>query len=206
MRTAAAAPSEVCEELPAVTVPCAWKAGLSWARASAEVSARGPSSAENTSFMDGLAGLCSGRGGGDGDRNEFFVEAAGGLRGDGFLVAREGEGVLIVAGDAVAAGDALGGEAHGEQRGGVVGGEPWIGAGLVAAHGDEAHGFDAAGDDDLRAAGADALIGKRNGLKARGAEAVDGDAGNFDRQARRAERPCGRCSSPARLPAARSRG
>ena len=44
MTTAAAAPSEVWEELPAVTVPLAWKTGLSLARASREVSARGPSS------------------------------------------------------------------------------------------------------------------------------------------------------------------
>ena len=61
MSTAAAAPSEVCEELPAVTVPCAWKAGLSWASASAEVSARGPSSAVKARSTTGLAGLCSGR-------------------------------------------------------------------------------------------------------------------------------------------------
>jgi len=44
MRIAAAAPSEVCEAFPAVTVPWVWKAGLSLARASREVSARGPSS------------------------------------------------------------------------------------------------------------------------------------------------------------------
>jgi hypothetical protein len=38
-----------------VTVPCAWNAGLSLARASAEVSARGPSSAEKIfSEIDGL--------------------------------------------------------------------------------------------------------------------------------------------------------
>ena len=41
---AAAAPSLVCEELPAVTVPWAWKTGFNFARASREVSARGPSS------------------------------------------------------------------------------------------------------------------------------------------------------------------
>ena len=53
--TAAAAPSEVCDELPAVTVPLAWKAGLSLASASSEVSARGPSSTLNSIF--GLAEL-----------------------------------------------------------------------------------------------------------------------------------------------------
>ena len=47
----------------------------------------------------------------------------------------------------------------------------------------QAHGFGAAGDDDARDAGADALIGDGDGLKARGAEAVDGGAGDFDGQA-----------------------
>jgi hypothetical protein len=40
----AAAPSLVCDELPAVTVPCAWNAGFSDASAVNEVSRRGPSS------------------------------------------------------------------------------------------------------------------------------------------------------------------
>ncbi len=78
------------------------------------------------------------------------------------------------------AGDALGGEAHGEQRGRIVLGEPGIGAGLVAAHGNQAHGFCAAGDDDAAGAGANAHVGLRNGFETGGAEAVDGGAGNFD--------------------------
>ena len=40
--TAAAAPSDICEEFPAVTVPFTWNAGFSASRASSEVSARGP--------------------------------------------------------------------------------------------------------------------------------------------------------------------
>ena len=124
-------------------------------------------------------------------RNEFIGKAAGGLRGQGLLMARESEGVLIFAGDTVVAGDALGGEAHGEQRGRVVLGEPGIGAGLEAAQGEQAHGFDAAGHDDAVAAGADAQIGHGNGLKAGGAEAIDGDAGNFDRQAGAQSGPAG---------------
>ena len=40
----AAAPSLVCDELPAVTLPAAWNAGRSFASASADVSRRGPSS------------------------------------------------------------------------------------------------------------------------------------------------------------------
>ena len=43
--TTAPAPSEVCELLPAVTLPFAAKAGRSLASTSREVSARGPSSA-----------------------------------------------------------------------------------------------------------------------------------------------------------------
>ena len=44
MTTTAAAPSLVCDELPAVTEPLAWNAGLSFASASSDVSRRGPSS------------------------------------------------------------------------------------------------------------------------------------------------------------------
>ncbi len=44
MTIAAAAPSDICDELPAVTVPLTWNAGFSAASASIEVSARGPSS------------------------------------------------------------------------------------------------------------------------------------------------------------------
>jgi hypothetical protein len=68
-----------------VTVPCAWKAGLSLARASAEVSARGPSSAEKTvSVTTGLPAFRAGNGGGDRHRNQLIGEASGGLRGEAF--------------------------------------------------------------------------------------------------------------------------
>ena len=42
--TVAAAPSDICEELPAVIVPLIWNAAFNFPRASAEVSRRGPSS------------------------------------------------------------------------------------------------------------------------------------------------------------------
>jgi hypothetical protein len=113
------------------------------------------------------------------------------LRGAGFLMAGQGEGVLVFAGDLVVAGDAFGGEAHGEQGGGVVLGHPGIGAGLEAAKREQAHGFDATGDDDAVIAGADALIGDSDGFKAGGTEAVDGSAGDFDRQARAQDGPAG---------------
>ena len=47
MTIAAAAPSLICELFPAVVVPRAWNAGLSFANASSDVSARGPSSISN---------------------------------------------------------------------------------------------------------------------------------------------------------------
>jgi hypothetical protein len=48
MTTTAAAPSLVCDELPAVTEPLAWNAGFSFASASSDVSRRGPSSTART--------------------------------------------------------------------------------------------------------------------------------------------------------------
>ena len=117
------------------------------------MSARGPSSAANSvSVDDRLARLCAGNRSGHRNRNQLIVETSCGLRGQGFLVAGEGKGVLILARDLVVARNALGGQAHGEQRGGIVLGHPRIGAGLEAAHGNQAHGFRAAGDDDTRAA------------------------------------------------------
>ncbi len=44
--------------------------------------------------------------------------------------------------------------------------------------------FGAARDDDLRAAGTDAVGGHGDGLQSRGAEAIDGDAGHRIGQAR----------------------
>ena len=49
--TTAAAPSLICDELPAVTVPLTWNAGRSFASASTDVSRRGPSSAEITTSV-----------------------------------------------------------------------------------------------------------------------------------------------------------
>ena len=48
MTTDAAAPSLICELFPAVVVPRTWKAGFSFAKASSDVSERGPSSISNT--------------------------------------------------------------------------------------------------------------------------------------------------------------
>ncbi len=83
------------------------------------------------------------------------------------LVAVEGKGVLIFARNLVVAGDTLGGQPHGEQRGRIMLGHPWIGARLETAEGKQAHRFHAAGDDNPVAARPDALIGNRNRFKPR---------------------------------------
>jgi hypothetical protein len=62
-------------------------------------------------------------------------------------------------------------------------GQPGIGVGLEAAHGDQAHGLGAAGQHHAVSAAADAQIGQGDGFKTGGAKAVYGDAGNLHRQA-----------------------
>ena len=101
----------------------------------------------------------------------------------GFVVAAQGEGVGLFAGDVVVPGDALGGEAHGEVRVGVVLHQPGVGADFVAPHGDHAHGFGSAGDDDFSTASADAFGGHGDGLQAGGAEAVNRHGRGGDGQA-----------------------
>ena len=55
-------------------------------------------------------------------------------------------------------------------------GEVGVGAGQVAAHGHEGHGFHAAAHGDVGPARHDAHGAQGDGLEARGAEAVDGGA------------------------------
>ena len=113
MTSAAAAPSLVCEELPAVTVPFAWKTGFSFASASSEVSARGPSSLSKiVSVWTGFGRRRSGP--------RFPLSPARSRRRNGLracalqrvLMAAVSEGVGIFARDAVLALDLLGGQAH----------------------------------------------------------------------------------------------
>ena len=118
----------------------------------------------------------------------------------GPLVAAQGEGVLVLAGDAVALGDVLAGLAHGLGRvalrharvdhppaeRGVV--QRPLAAGQAALGlrqhpGRAAHGLDAPGEVDLALAEPDRARCLVDRLEARGAEAVDGDAGDLDRQA-----------------------
>ena len=172
MTSAAAAPSLVCDELPAVTVPCAWNTGFSLASASSDVSARGPSSRSNTERS-----TLAGRNVLHFDGHDLIVEVSLRLRAQRVLMAAQGEGVGIFARDAVLAVHALRGQPHGQVDLRPILHEPGIGRGLQSAARHQRHGFAAARDHDIGAAGADAFRRHRDGLQAGTAEAVDGHAG-----------------------------
>ena len=102
--TTQAAPSLICEELPAVTVPPSRNTGRSLASFSSVVSGRGPSSACT------VTGSPFGCGTGTGTISSSKRPASGGR--DRAPVALERELVLVGARDAVALGDVLGRLAH----------------------------------------------------------------------------------------------
>src|SRR5690348_10267137 len=118
----------------------------------------------------------------DFDGDNFDLEFSGGDGGEGLLMALEGKFVGLFARDAVFFGEIFGGEAHAEVGVGIMVHEPRIGRNFVAAHGNHAHGFGAAGENDFGLSGDDAFGGYGDGLQAGGAEAVDGHGGGFDGQ------------------------
>ena len=180
--TSAAAPSLIPLAFPAVTVPPARKAGLSAASCSTVVSGRGCSSRDDVA-----------------DRDELVVEAArlGGC-GPACLRAR-GERVLVLARDAVALGHVLAGLAHRLEREHRLHArireapaEHRVVDDLVAArerlvrlrHRERraAHRLDAAGDEEVAVTRGDRVTRGDDGREARGAEPVDGHAGDGLRQ------------------------
>ena len=187
-----AAPSLRVEALPAVTVPPSRKTGRSFASFSAEASGRGPSSASTRTVSRPLRRL---------DRDDLLGQLARLGRGDGALVAAQGEGVLVLAADPVALGDVLAGLAH------RLGGDAELGhprvdhppaegrvvhrlraagegaLGLLDHPGRPAHRLDPAGQVEVALAGLDRPGGAVDRLQAGGAEAVDGRAGHALRQA-----------------------
>ena len=104
VRTTAAPPSLMVEELPAVRVPSGRKAGRSLARASTVVSARMPSSASTT---------VSPRAAGDHHRHDLVGEHALGPRPGGQPVGPGGDRVLFFAARRVVGGALVGVQAHG---------------------------------------------------------------------------------------------
>jgi hypothetical protein len=159
--------------------------GFSFARLSRLVSARGCSSGDDLR----LALLLR-----DFHRHDLVVEAAGGLGRDGALLAAQGEGVLVGAGDLQFRRRVLRRVRHGvgavelfHQRideapadGGVenlrIAREGRIG--LAHDEGRARHALDAAGDHQLGVAGADGARRAADGIHARAAQAVDRGAGH----------------------------
>ena len=189
----AAAPSEICDELPAVWTPFSRATGFSVASFSS-VDSRMPSSRCTT---------CGGAGGlallvevGCLDRDPLAVVAALGPRLGGPLLRCQAEGIGVLTRDAPLVGDALGAL---ELRRHLVAAEVGLGdrhaeAELlrrVDADRDAAHDLDAARQGDVDDAGADQRGGQVRGLLARTALGVDGRGRRRQRAGRRPAMPCG---------------
>ena len=173
---AAAAPSLVCDALPAVTLPCAWKAGFSLASASSEVSRRGPSSVANRRVAGAGARAPTVGGASSAAMSSGTISVVESARVDGghrSPMALEGEAVLRLARDARFPCVVLSHETGREIDVGIGVHERRVRRQLVAAHRHQAHRLGAAGDDDLGGADHDALGGLGNRLQAGRTEAVD---------------------------------
>ena len=181
MISTAEAPSVICDELPAVTLPSGLKAGLSLASVSAVVPGRMPFvGLHEVVDLDDLAGLLV-------EplldhRDDLVVEATLVVACSGELLAAGAEGVEVFAREAPLVGDELGrdalrheaahvGVAHADRR---AEREAERAVAHRGAHRDEAHDLDAGGDDDVVRAGDDALRGEVGRLLRRAALAIDG--------------------------------
>ena len=102
-------------------------------------------------------------------------------------------------------GDQVGADALRHERGGERGGRVGRPGAAVGAHGDAAHRLDAAGEDQVLEAAADARGGLVDGLETGGAEAVQLYAGDGVGVARRRAPRSWRCRRPGHRPARRHR-
>ena len=187
--SSAAAPSLMPELLPAVTDPDASRlnAGLSVASDSRVASGRGCSSV--STVPPGVL---------DGD--DLIGEPSGVVSGLPALLRGEREGVLLLAADAAALDDVLGGLAHrvrvvriGQARVREAPAEGRVVHRLLTARecgrrlghdeGRAGHRLDAARDEDLAIAERDRVRGAHDRLEPRAAEPIHGLAGDLDRQA-----------------------
>ena len=208
-RTTAAAPSLVCDELPAVTLPLAWKAGLSLASASSEVSRRGPSSVSTSRLRRrparrptaGAASTTSASTGTISSAKRPASMAAIALRWLSSAKASCASRVISTR----ARGSRRRARSTGRRRDRCRPASGWarrlcppIGTRLIDSV--------PPAIDDVGRAALDPLGGVGNRLQAGGAEAVDGDRRGACAARRRAGWRCARRSGPARPRAWRSRG
>ena len=174
------APSEVWDELAAVTDPLGLKAGLSAAMPSRVVSKRGALVRVESELFDlktpGLRveGLFVHLKGDDLVLEPAFLDG-----GHGPHLTLISESVLVLARDAVTVGHVFCGQPHGFVRAGMGNDHVQVGVGHVAAHGNQAHAFHAACDNAVGLIGHNAFAGLGDGLQAGGTETVDGHAGHF---------------------------
>ena len=136
------------------------------------------------------------------DRDDLGIEATCGLRGGGARCDLQRIFVLRLAADAVALGDHLGGVEHRHVDVGCIASSSMSGPRRISGSGPAMIAFDAAGDDNVHAVDDDLLGGRGDGHQARRALAVDGHAGDGDRQA---GAQCGRAAD-GRLHALLERG
>ena len=204
--TSAAAPSLICEALPAVTVPSPPNDGFSRASTSSEVSARGPSSRSmRTSPLRKLMTT--------GTISSVNLPAA--TAAVALAMTFDGELILVVPADAALGGDVVGLGPHGDilerapQSVVLHRVEHLLAAELpsLAGTGQQkrrpGHVLHAAGDDALGIAGANGLRRQGHGLQSRAANFVDRQRCHGRRQTRAQRRLPAREPVPSR-PATRS--
>ena len=187
MTTTAAAPSEICDADPAVTVPSAENAGRSLARLAAVVPGRTPSSSVTVTGSPLRCGTVTST---ISSSNSPFLRGLGGP-----LVAERRVLVLVLAGELALLAVEVGRVAHAAQveravqrvvRGRV---DDLVVAVAVAGPGTGqqvravGHRLHAARDDDVELADADQLVGHRDRVQPRQAHLVDRQRGHVHRDA-----------------------
>ena len=195
--TTAQAPSEICEAEPAVMVPSLLNAGRSLPSDSTVVSARTPSSAVTTIGSPLRCGTVTGTT--SSSKTPFFQASA----------ARWCERAANASCSSRVRWSAAALQLLGQQRP-SPGAVSLVVQRVVGHRVDErgvavlealarlrqqvrgvGHRLHAAGDDDLELAGADQLVGQRDGVEAGEADLVDGDAAGRSSGCRRRRRRCG---------------
>ncbi len=175
----AAAPSLICDELPAVTTPSGLNAGFRLASFSSDESGLMPSFGPDALVAREERGAFLAR---DLHRDDLLLEAplVGGTR--SAQVRLEREAVVVLSRDVPLLGDELGRDPLRDEAAPLLVAREHLGTERLAAgserraHRHPAHALDAGGDHDVVRAGDDALGREVRGLLGRAALTVDGRA------------------------------